>query len=126
MRRTVLRWVLAILMILIGVGHFIAPAPFAQIVPDYLPAPVLLVLVSGFFEVLGGAGLLIPKVRRASGIGLVLLYLAVFPANIYSAMNHIPAEVPPVLLWVRLPFQLLFIAWALYASREATPIENKI
>ncbi|MGH7438363.1 MAG: DoxX family protein, partial [Polyangiaceae bacterium] len=86
-RRRRLRFVLAGIMMGIGVLHFAVPGPFVKIVPSFLPAPLVLVLVSGFFEVLGGAGLLVPRARRAASVGLVLLYLAVFPANINMTMH---------------------------------------
>ena len=61
--RRIFRIVLAAFMIAIGLAHFLAPGPFASIVPAWLPAPVTLVLVSGFFEIAGGVGLLVPRVR---------------------------------------------------------------
>ena len=112
---------LSFAMTAVGVLHFVDPVPFMQIVPDYLPAPKVLVLLSGFFEILGGLGLLPKRTRRAAGVGLVLLYIAVFPANLYSAMYQIVPgglTISPVMLWVRLPFQLVFIAWALWVSKE--------
>jgi len=82
--RTAFRLILAVAMIAIGLDHFVSPDFFVRIVPRVLPAPLLLVQVSGFFEMLGGLGLLAPwkNVRRAAGIGLVALYVAVFPANV--------------------------------------------
>jgi uncharacterized membrane protein len=118
--RRILRGVLAAAMIAIGVLHFATPAPFVRIVPDWLPAPLALVLVSGFFEILGGAGLLVPRARRAAGLGLAALYVAVFPANVNMAYNHLTFDgvtpISPVLLWLRLPLQAVLIAWALWAS----------
>lgn len=112
-----LRVVLAVFMIGIGIGHFAWPAPFVSIVPASLPAPLMLVLVSGFFEVLGGVGLLVPRAHRAASLGLVLLYLSVFPANINMVMHpELGAGLPLWALWARLPFQVLFIAWALWAG----------
>jgi uncharacterized membrane protein len=112
-----LRVVLAVFMVAIGIGHFAVPGPFVSIVPGFLPAPLLLVLVSGFFEVLGGVGLLVPRVRRAASFGLVLLYLAVFPANINMVVHpELGAGVPLWALWARLPFQVVLIAWALWAG----------
>jgi uncharacterized membrane protein len=119
--KRILRAVLAAAMIGIGALHFLSPDGFVRIVPAALPAPLLLVYVSGAFEILGGAGLLVPRVRKLAGAGLVLLYVAVFPANINMAMNHIQlpgATLPTALLWARLPFQLLFIVWAWWCSRE--------
>jgi uncharacterized membrane protein len=113
-------YLLSLAMTAIGALHFVDPTPFMDIVPNYLPAPKALVLVSGFFEILGGLGLLPQKTRRLAGIGLVLLYIAVFPANLYSAMYGIAPggmDVSPLMLWIRLPFQLLFIAWALWVSK---------
>jgi len=112
-----LRVLLAVSMVAIGVGHFAAPQPFVSIVPAFLPAPLLLVMVSGFFEVAGGLGLLVPRARRAASLGLVLLYLAVFPANINMVVHpELGPGIPLWALWARLPFQALFIAWALWAG----------
>jgi uncharacterized membrane protein len=112
-----LRVVLVVFMVGIGIGHFVRPGPFVSIVPASLPAPLLLVLVSGFFEVLGGVGLLVPRARRAASLGLVLLYLSVFPANINMVMHpELGAGVPLWALWARLPFQVVLIAWALWVG----------
>lgn len=111
---------LAGVMIAAGVAHFVTPEPFVGIVPNVLPAPRTLVLVSGVFEILGGAGLLIPHTRKAAAWGLIALYVAVFPANINMAVNGLPfGDHPPdpVLAWLRLPFQAVFIAWAWYVGR---------
>ncbi|HEY2368444.1 MAG TPA: hypothetical protein VGH87_18735 [Polyangiaceae bacterium] len=109
----------ALAMIGVGIDHFVAPDFFVKIVPRVLPAPLVLVWVSGFFEALGGVGLLIPRTRRAAGIGLVLLYIAVFPANINMCMHpELGGSIPLWALWIRLPFQLVFIALALWVSRK--------
>jgi len=111
---------LAAMMVSVGAYHFVAPMPFVKIVPSFLPEPLLLVYVSGFFEILGGVGLLIPKVSRAAAWGLIALYVAVFPANINMAVNHLPLgdTYYPIGNWVRLPFQVLFIVWAYYLSKR--------
>jgi uncharacterized membrane protein len=114
-----LRLVLVAFMVAIGVAHFVHPAPFVSIVPAFLPAPLVLVLVSGFFEVLGAVGLLVPRVRRAASWGLVLLYASVFPANLNMVVHpELGQGIPLWALWARLPFQLLFITWALWAGRD--------
>jgi uncharacterized membrane protein len=119
--RTPLRWVLATFMIVLGVLHFVATDAFAQIVPPQLPWPHALVWISGVFEILLGLGLIPEKTRRLAGWGLVALYIAVFPANIYMAVANVRirdlAPIAPALLWGRLPFQAVFIAWALWVSK---------
>jgi uncharacterized membrane protein len=116
------RLTLAILMTLMGVGHFLEPAEFAAMVPAWLPAPHALVFVSGLAEVV------MAPVARAAAYGLILLYIAVFPANINMAVHHISplgTHVSPALLWARLPFQFLFIAWAWWLSRPSPASPSK-
>jgi uncharacterized membrane protein len=120
--KAALRIVLAVAMIAVGIAHFVAPAGFVKIVPAWLPNAYALVLISGFFESALGAALLVPRTRRLAGLGLVALYVAVFPANVNMATHHIqPANVtlPTWVFWARLPLQLVLIAWALWVSRDA-------
>jgi len=107
----------------VGVLHFAAPEGFVKIVPAFLPAPLALVYLSGFFEIAGGLGLLVTRVHRLAAWGLIALYISVFPANINMAVNDLqPAgmHIPAALLWLRLPFQALFIAIAWWLSRSPT------
>ena|SRR3982750_2399130 len=114
------RIVLAILFVFAGTMHFVIPDSYVRIMPGWLPAHRALVLVSGACEIAGGAGLLIPRVRRWAGIGLVLLLLAVWPANVQMWMNARAAHQPPwaqALLLLRLPMQIVLILWVWRASR---------
>ncbi len=109
-------------MVAIGTLHFANPEPFVRIVPGVLPYKLALVYISGVFEVLGGLGLLHPRTRRFAGLGLVALYIAVFPANINMAVHRIAIGATPLpdwAAWLRLPFQAAFIALALWVSRGA-------
>jgi len=119
--KSVVRVLLAAGMVAIGTWHFVRPEPFVRIVPDLLPAPLLLVYVSGVFEILGGLGLLWNKTRRWASWGLVALYVAVFPANINMAINEIQLEpggtLPVWAMWARLPLQALIIAAAYWVGR---------
>jgi len=113
--RTVLRWLLTIFMVASGANHFLAPDTYDAMVPRALPAPHLLVVISGIAEIAGGLGLILPVTRRLAAWGLVLLFLSVFPANINMAINHLPLgthELPAWALWGRLPLQVLLVAWA--------------
>ena len=124
MLKNSLRWLLAILMIFVGIQHFVAPQQFVDIVPPYLPWPLALVYISGFFEILGGVGLLIPRLTPYAAWGLVALYVAVFPANLHMALNNIPlgdTPVSPLFLWLRLPLQLVLIAWAWWLTQPSPP-----
>lgn len=111
-----LRMLLAAIMVAAGVLHFARPEKFEPIVPDWLPAPRLLVLVSGAFEIAGGVGLLVPKTRRAASLGLMALFAAVFPANVYMATHKIYTD-NPWILWGRLPLQAVLIGWAWWAGK---------
>jgi uncharacterized membrane protein len=118
--RTILRWTLTLFMVAAGLNHFVAPAAYAAMIPDALPAHAALVAVSGVAEILGGLGLILPVTRRLAGWGLVALFVAVFPANINMAVHHLALgsrAVPTWALWARLPLQAVFIVWALWCSR---------
>jgi uncharacterized membrane protein len=106
---------LAGLMIFAGVMHFVSPRVFIRIVPRWLPAPAALVAISGACEILGGLGLLVPSTRRWAAWGLVVLFVAVFPANVNMAAHRLPfgkVPVPDWALWARLPLQAVLVAWA--------------
>jgi uncharacterized membrane protein len=125
-RKEVLRGVLAAAIIVVGVTHFIRPDQYARIIPPAFPDPIALVYISGVFEILGGIGLLIPWVSVAAAWGLIALFVAVFPANLYQAIHSIPIEgIPhhPLLYWFRLPFQAVLITWAWWYTRN--PIQQK-
>lgn len=115
-----LRVAMSVLFIGAGILHFLYTPKFMSIVPPFLPWHRGLVLISGVFEILGGAGLFAPPFRRAAGYGLAVLLIAVFPANIYMAVAHVPATGwtgNPVLQWLRLPLQFVLIRWALWCSK---------
>ena len=97
-----------------GIAHFVFTNLETQIVPPYLPEPRLLVLISGVFELLGAIGILIPRTRRLAGWGLILLTIAVTPANVYMWQNAAQfPDIPYWLLTLRLPLQLvlIYIIW---------------
>ena len=106
--------------IVAGLLHFAAPATYEKIMPPYLPLHRELVLLSGAAEIAGGAGLLPERTRRPAGIGLVLLLIAVLPANVQMLLDARAAGKPPwwvTLLWLRLPMQPLLMWWVWRLSR---------
>ena len=105
----------------VGILHFIDPEWFLFIMPPFLSSIGLeLIYISGFFEVVGGVCVLIPRLRRIAGWGLVALLIAVYPANIYMAIT--PEAFPDIhvaLLYFRLAFQFVFFYWAFSVTRPA-------
>ena len=105
-----------------GIAHFAFTNAEMQIVPPYFPAPRLLVLTSGGFELLGAAGLLLRPTRRAAGWGLVLLTLAVTPANVYMWRHG--EDFPGIPYWaltLRLPFQAILALGIRWSTRPNGP-----
>lgn len=105
-----------------GILHFAATDIEASIVPPIIPWPVAAVLVSGVAELLGAAGILIPRLRKAAGIGLFLLTVAVTPVHIHMLQHPELFHVPLWALWLRLPIQLALlwlIQWSTWRPRRA-------
>jgi uncharacterized membrane protein len=104
---------LAFFFIAAGINHFVHSGVYVRTVPPWLPSPALLVQVSGIGEILGGIGVLLPNARRFSGAGLIALLVAVFPANVQMAQHpELYADIATApALYVRLPLQLVLIAW---------------
>ncbi|MBC7540868.1 MAG: DoxX family protein [Bacteriovorax sp.] len=103
-----------IFFVVAGGRHFLMPEFYMQMMPNYLPIPLMLIYISGVFEILGGIGLMIPFSRAFSAWGLMALLFAVLPANIYLYTHNI--ELPDSssnswLLMLRIPLQFLLIAW---------------
>ena len=116
------RWGMAIAMAFAGASHLVLATPFIQHLPTWVPLRSEIVLISGLVEIaLGLALLLPPPTRRRAGAILALYFLAVFPGNVYVAVIDVEVDGQPggAYPWVRLPLQLLFIAWALWSTREA-------
>lgn len=106
-------YAIGVLFVVAGALHFKNPRTYEAIVPPFLPAHRQLVLISGFFEIVGGAGVMLPRTRALAAYGLIALLVAVFPANIYMAADHQRFEklVPPWALYGRLPLQFVMIWW---------------
>ena len=110
--------VMGVFYISIGVSHFTSPIWYVQIVPPYLPYKLELVYISGLFEILFGGMLFFKKTRFLAGWGLILLLIAVYPANIYLAQtNGAAMNTTPLIAWGRLPVQFIFIGLAYWHSK---------
>ena len=116
-------YIFSLLYIFIGIKHFINPNPFLAIMPRIIPIYLheLFVYLSGFFEVLLGLLLLFDNSRKYAAYGIILLLIAVYPANIYLAFNDIPQKALNIssflASWIRLPIQFILIGFAFWHSR---------
>jgi uncharacterized membrane protein len=124
--RTSAAHALAAMLACTGTAHFLpdsvtvmpSHADLTAMVPPFVPFPHLMVYATGVLELLGALGLARTATRPAAGIGLAALFVAMFPANIYAAIENVPLNGDPATpLWFRVPEQILFIAIALWASR---------
>ena len=114
--RRLQNYAIGLLFVGSGLLHFRNPRVYERIVPPFLPAHREIVIVSGIFEVLGGLGVLPRQTRVAAGWGLVALLIAVFPANLYMAVDaaKFAKFAPAWALYARLPLQFAFIVWVYY------------
>ncbi len=115
-------YAMAFFFVFFGISHFFLQEELVAMVPGFLPFPEFIVMATGIVEIILAAGLIYPATRRWSGILLAIYLVAVFPANVIKAMSDIEiagAFNSPIMSWVRLTFQPLFIIWALYCSRVA-------
>ena len=111
-------YLMSLFYISIGIKHFINVDWFMKIMPPYLPYHKELVYLSGIFEIILGIMLMFERTRFFAGWGLILLLIAVFPANIYLAQtNGAAMNTSPIVAWGRLPFQAVFIALAYWHSK---------
>jgi uncharacterized membrane protein len=109
---------LAAMFVLTGVAHFTPPlrAALIAIVPPQLPAPGLLVTVTGVLEFVGAVGLLVPTTRVAAALCLLLLMLAMFPANIYAARMPNPPKSMTTQLPLRTAEEVIYLAAAIVVA----------
>ena len=113
---------ISVFFIYFGIDHFINPEFYLSIMPPIFPLHLEAVYLSGLFEILGGVGVLIARTRSIAGWGLLVLLIAVYPANIYMALTpEAFPDIPLFVLYFRLALQFLFFYWAYSITR---PIYN--
>ena len=115
-------FIMSFFYVRVGINHFVDPTWFVQIMPPYLPWHYQFVYLSGLFEIVLGFMLIIPKTRKIAAHGLILLLIAVYPANIYLALNQLPQDMMRIssftASWVRLPIQFIFLGLAYWHSKK--------
>jgi uncharacterized membrane protein len=104
-----------------GTMHFLRPDAYLPMMPAYLPAHPALIFWSGVAEVACGIGVLVLQTRVLAAWGTIALLIAIFPANLHVALHNVPlfgaTEGAGIWNWIRLPFQLVLIAWAWWYTR---------
>lgn len=110
---------MALLYLLAGLNHFIKPEMYMKIMPPWMPYPKQLVIISGVFEIVLALLLLPVVTRRIAAWGIIILLIAVFPANIQMSINYYRENNP--YFWItllRLPLQFVLIWWASRFTRK--------
>ena len=115
--------IMSIFYINVGMKHFTDPYWFLHIIPPLLaPIGLELVYISGYYEIVFGAMLLVPMFRKIAGYGLILLLIAVYPANLYLAFYEEPQKLIGISAfsasWIRLPIQFIFLGLAYWHSKD--------
>jgi uncharacterized membrane protein len=115
--------IMSIFYINVGMKHFIDPYWFLHIIPPLLaPIGLELVYISGYYEIAFGVMLLVPMFRKIAGYGLILLLIAVYPANLYLAFYEEPQKLIGISAfaasWIRLPIQFIFLGLAYWHSKD--------
>lgn len=111
------RIAMAVMLAFTALGHFLFADGMAGMLPEWVPFRVEMVLATGVLEVMLGIGLLVPRIQKGVGWGLIVFFALVLPANIHAAiegLNYQTGELDgPGLayLWFRVPLQVLFVAW---------------
>jgi uncharacterized membrane protein len=101
----------AIMFVFTGATHFTGMKhDYAAMLPGPFSGNLGIIYLTGALQIAGAVGLLVPRTRRLAGVCLVLLLLAMFPGNVYAAVNEVPFRgEAPTPLWLRTPIQLFFI-----------------
>src|SRR5262245_59648849 len=110
--RDAIRVGMAALFLFTSAAHFNSMRhDLAAMIPPPLTGSLWLVYATGMLEIAGAIGLLIPRLRKAAAIGLGLMLIALFPANVYAALSGVTLRgQPATALWLRTPMQILWIA----------------
>ena len=110
-------YLLAVLLAGAGVLHFARPEFYDALIPPFLPNPRAWTYGSGVLELAAAVAVALPRTRRAGGYATAALFVAVFPANVYAAVE--PGDLPRWAAVARLPLQVPLVLWAVQVARRA-------
>lgn len=110
---------LSLFLLLTGSAHFVSPEQMSLMLPGWVPQRLALIYLTGALELSLAAGLLVRGWEKPLGAIVVAMMFVFLPANIYAAWYHLPFggnEIGPAYLWVRIPYQVFVVCWALWAT----------
>jgi uncharacterized membrane protein len=119
--RTRARVGLSLFFLVTSSAHFTDTGGMAAMLPPFVPARTLIIHVTGVLEILGAIGVWVPGLTRLVGLCLILMLMGILPSNLYAAFARVPFgghEMGPLYLLVRVPFQLLVIAWVYWSTDQ--------
>lgn len=111
------RMAMSAMLLFTAVAHFVFTKGMAMMLPDFIPYKTETVYLTGIIEIAFAIGLFIPNFRGITAWLLIIFFIVILPANIYSAIKHIDYQKGtfdgngPTYLWFRIPLQVLFIVW---------------
>lgn len=115
------RIAMAVMLITTGIAHFFYTKGMVIMLPDFIPCKTEIIYTTGIIEMLAAIGILVPKYQKLTGWLLILFFILVLPANIYSAIKQVNMETATYdgggvkSLWYRVPLQLFFIGWIYFS-----------
>ena len=112
---------LTLFFLFTALGHFIRTEEMAEMLPPAVPYRVELIYLTGVLELLGAAGVWVPRLMRLTGLCLILMLIAILPANVYSALHRVDFgghAAGPAYLLARVPFQFFVIWWTYFATGQ--------
>jgi uncharacterized membrane protein len=119
---------LTLFFLFTALGHFVRAEEMAEMVPPPITYRLELIYVTGVLELLGAAGVWVPRLTRLAGLCLILMLIAILPANIYSALHRVDFgghAAGPAYLLVRVPFQFFVIWWTYFATEQKWRLRHR-
>lgn len=116
------RIAMAIMLLFTAIAHFAFSKGMEMMLPDFIPYKKALIYFTGLVEIAAAVGLLAPGLTTLTGWLLILFFILILPANIYSAINKIDYQTGTKngsdikYLWFRIPLQILFITWTWFVA----------
>jgi len=116
------RIAMAAMLLFTAVGHFAFTQGMTMMLPDFIPYKKAVVQLTGIIEIVAAIGLFLPSIRQLTGWLLIVFFILILPANIYTSIHQIDYQNGTFdgkginYLWFRVPLQLFFIGWVYFSA----------